>query len=161
LVNSASKAKIWFLTRLLDEGVNPDTQGRSDTALKRAYNDLDAINAGDTSRVAFNLLRSRGASLSFPNFHRSIWSEWAFRFPTPILENWDEFDSDAVELGSMISFGMSAGWVQEKHLPAAEEVVKRLNRDFGVCFPIESKPDSEWDRDERGFKVQTDCPKPD
>ena len=159
LVNSASKAKIWFLTRLLDEGVNPDTQGRSDTALKRAYNDLDAINAGDTSRVAFNLLRSRGASLSFPNFHRSIWSEWAFRFPTPILENWDEFDSDAVELGSMISFGMSAGWVQEKHLPAAEEVVKRLNRDFGVCFPIESKPDSEWDRDERGFKVQTNCPK--
>ena len=159
LVNSASKAKIWFLTRLLDEGVDPDTEGRSGTALSEAYSDLDASNAGDTSRVAFNLLRSRGASLNFPNFQRSIWSKWAYRFPTPILENWDEFDSDAVELGDIISFSIGEGWVQEKHLPAANEIINRLSEDFGVCFPIERKPYSEWDRDERGYKVQTDCPK--
>lgn len=158
LVNSASKAKIWFLERLLDEGVNPDTEGRSGTALSEAYKDLDASNAGDNSRAAFHLLRERGASLNFPNFGRSMWSKWAYRFQTPILENWEEFDSDPVDLGSIISFSMSEGWIQEKHLPAAEEIINRLTEDFGVCFPIERKQISEWRRDERGFKVQPDCP---
>lgn len=65
LVRTASEKRLWFLTRLLDEGVNPDTMGQRESALVEANRDLDAINFGGDTRAAFNLLRARGATLTF------------------------------------------------------------------------------------------------
>lgn len=160
LVRTASEKRLWFLTRLLDEGVNPDTMGRSESALLTSTSDLDAINFGGDTRAAFNLLRERGASLNYPNFQDSIWYRWSFHETRwdLILEHWGEFETDPVELASDLEFYLSGdmNWARKEYGSAAREVKALLINDYAVCFPVGNL--FEMKRDERGFRIQPDCP---
>ncbi|UIP05580.1 hypothetical protein LY632_07580 [Erythrobacter sp. SDW2] len=161
LVRTASEKRLWFLSRLLDEGVSPDTMGRTKSALVEANDDLDAINFRGDTRAAFNLLRARGATLSFPTFRDSMWYQWSLHETRwdLILRHWDEFESDPVELASDLEFYFSGemNWAKKEHAAAAGEVKKLLVEQYGVCFPV-GKP-FEMETDERGFRMQPDCPK--
>jgi hypothetical protein len=161
LVSTASERRLWFLTRLLDNGVNPDTMGQRDSALRTAMRDHDAINSGGDARAAFNLLRKRGASLNFPDFQGSIWQTWSLHETRwdLILEHWDEFKSDPVELASDLEFYLSGemNWARKEHEGAAREVKARLIKEHGVCFPVGKVFDLKTDQ--RGFRIQPDCPK--
>lgn len=163
LVRTASEKRLWFLTRLLDEGVNPDTMGRSESALLTSTSDLDAINSGGDTRAAFNLLRERGASLNYPNFQGSIWNRWGLHETRwdLILEHWGEFETDPVELASDLEFYLSGdmNWARKEYEGAAREVKALLIKDYAVCFPVGKV--FEMKRDERGFRIQPDCPKGD
>lgn len=160
LVRTANEKRLWFLGRLLDEGVNPDTMGRTKTALLTANDDLDAINSGGDERAAFNLLRARGASLSFPNFRDSMWHRWSLHETRwdLILEHWEEFESDPVELASKLEYYFSGemNWARKETEDAAREVKALLIQKYGVCFPVGRAFDMETD--ERGFRIQPDCP---
>lgn len=163
LVRTASEKRLWFLTRLLDEGVNPDTMGQRESALVEANRDLDAINFGGDTRAAFNLLRARGATLNFPTFRDSMWYQWSLletRWDL-ILQHWDEFDSDPVELADVLEFYLSddMNWAKKEHEVAAHQVKKLLVEQYGVCFPVGRT--FEMETDERGFRIQPDCPKGD
>lgn len=161
LVSAASEKRLWFLTRLLDEGAKPDAMGQRETALVTAMSDLDAINSGGDTRAAFNLLRQRGASLNFPDFGRSVWNRWALHETRwdLILEHWEEFKSDPVELASDLEFYLSGkmAWARKEYEGAAREVKARLIKDYGVCFPVGKVFDLKTDQ--RGFRIQPDCPK--
>lgn len=163
MVRAATEKRMWYLTRLLDSGASPDAMGRTTTALREATSDLDAINFGGDTRAAFNLLRSRGASLNFPDFPRSMWFEWGLHETRwdLILHHWDEFDSDPVSLGDLLEGYLSGdwAWAKEEHKDAAREVKARLIADHGVCFPVGDRLDME--KDERGYAIQSDCPKRD
>lgn len=162
LVSAASEKRLWFLRRLLDEGVNPDTMGRTETALRTANSDLDAINSGGDTRAAFNLLRKYGASLNFPNFQDSMWQEWSLHGTRweLILEYWDEFESDPVELASDLEFYFSGdmAWARKETEGAARKVKALLIKEHGVCFPVR-KTINKMKKDERGFRIQPDCSK--
>lgn len=162
LVNVASEKRLWFLKRLLDEGVKPDVMGRTDTALVTASSDLDALNSGGNPDAAFALLRSRGASLNFPDFRGSMWTVWGLhkgRWDL-ILAHWAEFDSDPVELASLAEFYLSGdmNWAKKAFDGAARQVKVLLAREYGVCFPVGATFDMKTD--ERGFRIQPDCAKP-
>lgn len=163
LVRSASEKRLWFLSRLLDEGVSPDTMGRTKSALVEANSDLAAINFGGDTRAAFNLLRARGATLSFPNFRDSMWYQWSLHETRwdLILQHWDEFESDPVELSSDLEYYLSGemNWAKKEHEVAAREVKKLLVEQYGVCFPVGKT--FEMETDERGFRMQPDCAKGD
>ncbi|WP_374139686.1 hypothetical protein [Sphingomonas sp. 32-62-10] len=160
LVRTASEKRLWFLTRLLDEGVKPDTMGRSKSALLTSNSDLDATNFGGDTRAAFNLLRERGASLNFPNFQGSIWHRWGLHETRwdLIIEHWDEFESDPVELARDLEFYLSGdmNWARKKYEGAAREVKTLLIKDYAVCFPVGNV--FEMKKDGRGFRIQPDCP---
>ena len=159
LVRTASEKRLWFLTRLLDEGVDPDTMGRTESALLTSTSDLDAINFGGDTLAAFNLLRARGASLNFPNFQDSLWNRWALHGTRwdLILEHWAEFESDPVELASLLEFFFSGNmnWASNEFEGAARDVKALLNEEYGVCFPVGNV--FEMKKDERGFRIQPDC----
>lgn len=161
LVRTASEKRLWFLRRLLDEGVSPDSMGRTKTALLTASDDLDAINSGGDTKAAFNLLRERGASLNFPNFQDSIWYRWSLHETRwdLILEHWSEFESDPVELASMLEYYLSGdmNWAKKETGGAALEVKALLVDEYGVCFPVGKT--FQMKNDERGFRIQPDCPK--
>ena len=161
LVSTASEKRLWFLTRLLDAGANPDARGQRETALVTAMSDLDAINSGGDTSAAFNLLRKRGASLNFPDFQRSVWKRWSLHETRwdLILEHWDEFKSDPVELASDLEFYLSGemNWAKTEHEGAAREVKRRLMQDYAVCFPVGKVFGLKTDA--RGFRIQPDCPK--
>lgn len=161
LVSTASEKRLWFLTRLLDEGAKPDAMGQRETALVTAMSDLDAINSGGDTRAAFNLLRERGASLNFPVFDRSVWRRWGLHETRwdLILEHWEEFKSDPVELASDLEFYLSGkmAWARKEYEGAAREVKARLIKEYGVCFPVGKVFDLKTDQ--RGFRIQPDCPK--
>ncbi len=163
LVRTASEKRLWFLTRLLDEGVSPDTMGQRESALVEANRDLDAINFGGDTRAAFNLLRARGATLNFPAFRDSMWYQWSLHETRwdLILQHWDEFDSDSVELASDLEYYLSGEmyWARKEHEGAARQVKQRLIEQHGVCFPVGDP--LQMAKDERGFRVQPDCPKGD
>jgi hypothetical protein len=163
LVSTASEKRLWFLTRLLDEGVNPDTMGKSRSALMEANTDLDAINYGGDTRAAFDLLRERGATLDFPDFTGSMWYQWSLQDTRwdLILQHWDEFGSDPVELAAVLEYYLSGrmNWAKKEHEGAALEVKQRLIEQHGVCFPVGRT--FEMQRDERGFRIQPDCAKGD
>ncbi|MEL7445425.1 MAG: hypothetical protein AAGK02_06380 [Pseudomonadota bacterium] len=160
LVRTASEGRLWYLTKLLDAGVNPDTMGRTETALRAATSDLDAINYGGDTRAAFNLLRERGATLSFPNFQKSIWQEWGLHETRwdLILEHWDEFESDPVEMAGLLEGYLDGDWAWAKmEFEGEARQVKTLLIDLhGVCFPVGNT--YEMERDERGFLIQSNCP---
>lgn len=155
LVNAASAKRLWYLRALLDAGINPNSKGRSGTALREAYRDLDAQNAGDTSEAAFNLLLERGASLTFPDYRNSMLNEWTFRDWPRFLKHWDLFEGDPVALGRSAESYLESRRMNEEHNAAAREVVRRLQDQYGVCFPVGATIDLE--KDERGFYVQPDC----
>ena len=163
LVRTASEKRLWFLRRLLDEGVSPDTMGRTKTALLTASDDLDAINSGGDTKAAFNLLRERGASLNYPNFQDSIWNRWSLHETRwdLILEHWDEFESDPVELASVLEYYLSGdmNWARKETAGAARQVKALLAEEYGVCFPVGEA--FQMKNDERGFRIQPDCPKGD
>ena len=160
MVHAATEKRMWYLTRLLDSGASPDAMGRTNTALREATSDLDAINFGGDTRAAFNLLRARGASLNFPDFSRSIWFEWGLHETRwdLILAHWDEFDSDPVELASLLEGYLSGdwAWAKKEHEGAARKVKALLATQHGVCFPVGNT--REMDQDERGYTIQPDCP---
>lgn len=159
LVRTASEKRLWFLSRLLSEGVNPNTMGRTKTALLTATDDLDAINFGGDTSAAFNLLRERGASLNFPNFEHSIWKRWSLHETRwdLILEHWDEFESDPVELASDLEYYLSGdmNWARKETEGAARQVKALLIEEHGVCFPVGKSYDMKTD--ERGFRIKPDC----
>lgn len=159
LVRTASVKRLWFLTRLLDEGVNPDTRGTSRSALMEANTDLVAINYGGDTRAAFDLMRARGATLDFPDFNGSMWYQWSLQETRwdLILQHWDEFGSDPVELVAVLEYYLSGdmNWANKEHEGAALEVKRRLIEQHGVCFPVGRT--FEMERDERGFLIQRDC----
>lgn len=161
LVRSASEKRLWFLLRLLNESVNPNAMGHAKTALMEANTDLDAINHGGDTRAAFNLLRERGASLNFPNFQESMWNTWSLHETRwdLILTHWDEFESDPVELASLLEYYLSGdmNWAKTEFEDAAHQVKALLIEEHGVCFPV-GKP-FEMEKDERGFRIQPDCQK--
>jgi hypothetical protein len=163
LVTTASEKRLWFLTRLLDEGVSPDMMGRTETALVAANRDLDAINYGGDTRAAFNLLRERGATLNFPSFKDSMWYRWGLHETRwdLILKHWDEFESDPVELASDLEYYLSGkmNWAKKEHESAAHQVKAFLIKKYGVCFPVGKT--FEMKMNERGFRIQPDCPKGD
>jgi hypothetical protein len=136
--------------------------GVSDTALKAATSDLDAMNSGGDTRAAFNLLRARGASLNFPNYGDSMWYQWGLHKRhdgwASILKHWDEFDSDPVELASLAEAVLEGRleWLKDQMADAAK-VKALLISEHGVCFPVGRT--FEMAKDERGFVIQPDCPK--
>ena len=160
LVRVASEKRIWYLRRLLDEGVKADSMGRRGTALMTANRDLDAINFGGDTRAAFNLLRERGASLNFPNFRESMWQQWSLHETRwdLILEHWDEFESDPVELADDLEYYLSGdmNWAKMEFEDAAREVKKLLISEHGACFPVGNA--HQMKTDERGFRIQPNCP---
>lgn len=163
LVRAASEKRLWFLTRLLDQGVNPDTMGRTKSALVKANDDLDAMNFGGDTRAAFNVLRERGATLDFPSFQDSMWYRWSLHETRwdLILAHWDEFGSDPVELADVLEFYLSGkmNWAKKEHEGAALRVKDLLIEQYGVCFPVGDA--LKMEKDERGFRIQPDCPKGD
>lgn len=163
LITTASEKRLWFLTRLLDEGVNPDTMGRTETALRTANTDLNAINSGGDTLAAFNLLRERRASLNSSIFQRSMWYKWGLHDSRwdLILMHWDEFESDPVELAGLLEFYFSGdmNWAKKEHEGAARQVKAFLIKDYGVCFPVGKI--FEMKMNERGFRIQPDCSKGD
>jgi hypothetical protein len=162
LVNSATEQRLWYLRAMLDAGANPDATGVNKTALAEALNDLDASNRGGDTMAAFNLLRERGASLNFPEFGKSIWFEWGLFGRkggwNAILDHWDEFDSDPVEMAELVEGVLDGdlGWL-ESQKPQARKVKALLIEQFGVCFPVGNT--YELPTDERGFVIQPNCPK--
>lgn len=160
LVRTATEKRLWFLTRLLDEGAKPDTMGRTASALLTSTSDLDAINFGGDTLAAFNLLRERGASLNFPDFQNSIWNSWGLHGTRwdLVLEHWDEFKSDPVELAGLLEYYLSGemNWARTEFESAAREVKSRLINEYAVCFPVGNV--SQMTRDGRGFRIQPDCP---
>lgn len=161
LVNNANEARLEFLRAMLDAGANPNAMGVNKTALAEAMSDLDAINSGGDTRAAFNLLRERGALLNFPSFDRSVWYEWGLHGRNNgwelILEHWDEFDSDPVELASLAEQVLKGDleWLKRQK-PQARKVKQLLIEQYGVCFPVGKT--SEMAKDERGYRIQPDCP---
>lgn len=161
LVRTATEKRLWYLTKLLDAGVNPDAMGRTETALRAATSDYGAMNYGGDTRAAYNLLRERGASLNFPSFRESMWDEWGLHGRNGgwnlILEHWDEFESDPVELASLAEEVLKGrlNWLKDQK-PQARKVKKFLIEQYGVCFPVGNT--YEMAKDERGFVIQPDCP---
>lgn len=162
VVNSATEKRLWYLTRLLDAGAKVDAQGRSETALVAATSDLDAANSGGDDKAAFNLLRARRASLNFPDFAGSMWNRWGLHnFDggwARILEHWNEFDSDPVELAGLAEAVIEGrlAWMKGQQADA-RKVKALLESGYGVCFPVGRT--FEMAKDQRGFLVQPDCPK--
>lgn len=162
VVRAASELRLWYLEKLLDAGANPDARGETKTALAEAADDLDASNAGRNTRAAYDLLRARGASLSFPDFTGSMWYQWGLHGRNDgwakILAHWDEFASDPVELGNLAE-GVITGqlnWMADQKGDAAK-VKQLLITQFGVCFPVGRT--FEMEKDARGFVIQPNCPK--
>jgi hypothetical protein len=161
VVNSATEKRLWYLTRLLDSGASPDAVGAGQSALEKATSDLDAINFGGDARAAFNLLRARGASLNFPDFQGSMWWQWGLHDRNggwaTILKHWDEFASDPVEMASLAESVLEGhlNWMNHQKDKAAK-VKALLIEQHGVCFPVGRTYDMA--KDERGFRIQPDCP---
>lgn len=161
VVNSATEKRLWYLTRLLDSGASPDAVGSGRSALDKATSDLDAINFGGDTRAAFNLLRARGASLNFPDFQGSMWRQWGLHDRNEgwalILQHWDEFASDPVEMASLAESVLEGhlNWMNG-HKDKAAKVKALLIDQYGVCFPVGRAYDMA--KDERGFRIQPDCP---
>jgi hypothetical protein len=161
VVNSATEKRLWYLTRLLDSGASPDAVGAGRSALEVATSDLDAINFRGDPRAAFNLLRARGASLNFPDFQGSMWLQWGLHDRNEgwalILQHWDEFASDPVEMASLAESVLEGhlNWMNDQKDKAAK-VKALLIAQYGVCFPV-GRP-YEMAKDERGFRMQPDCP---
>ena len=161
VVNSATEKRLWYLTRLLDAGASPDALGAGRSALEEATGDLDAINFRGDPRAAFNLLRARGASLNFPDFQGSMWLQWGLHDRnegwTAILQHWDEFASDPVEMASLAEAVLVGhlNWMNDQKDEAAK-VKALLIEQYGVCFPVGRT--YEMAKDERGFRIQPDCP---
>jgi hypothetical protein len=160
VVNSATEKRLWFLRRLLDAGANPDAMGNTKPALAEAMSDLDAINSGSDTRAAFNLLRERGASLNFPEFAKSVWFEWGLFGRNDgwsnILEHWDEFESDPVQLANLAEEVLEGDleWL-EPQKPQARKVKDLLIEEYNVCFPVGDI--LTMAKDERGFLIQPNC----
>lgn len=154
LVSAAELNDTWYLNELLAHGVSPNSLGHLSTALEAAYEPLE-----DGGGKRFQLLRTAGASLNFPEPDKSMWNAWSrFARWEMILANWSEFKSDPVELG------WSVGWELDKpnsrgNKRALKALKDRLIADYGVCFPVGSTIDLA--RNERGFYVQPNCPKHD
>lgn len=161
VVNSATEKRLWYLTRLLDSGASPDAVGAGRSALEKATSDLDAINFRGDPRAAFNLVRARGASLNFPDFQGSMWRQWGLHDRNEgwdlILKHWDEFASDPVEMASLAESVLEGhlNWMNDQKDKAAR-VKALLIAQYGICFPV-GRP-YEMAKDERGFRMQPDCP---
>ena len=106
----------------------------------------------DGHRETWDMLRAAGASLDYAN----MWEHWLiFGRPQEILDHWDEFGNDPVDLARWVSSDlerMSSG----DNIGALEEIKRRLETQHGVCFPV--GPLMELRRDDRGFYIQPDCP---
>lgn len=138
-----------FLGRLLDAGANPNVLSDSfpNVPLQAA-----AFKKQDGHRETWDMLRAAGASLDYAN----MWVHWLIsRRPQEILDHWDEFGNDPVDLARWVSSDlerMSSG----DNIGALEEIKRRLETQHGVCFPV--GPLMELRRDDRGFYIQPDCP---
>lgn len=152
LVTAAEGDDSWYVAELLAHHVSPDSMGHWRTALAAAYDPLEK--GGGKS---FVMLRASGGSLDFPNPDKSMWSTWAvFADWEVILANWNEFKSDPIALGSMVSRELNKPAARgNKH--ALEELKSRLIVDFGVCFPVGSL--AKLTQDQRGYYVQPGCSK--
>lgn len=161
VVNSATAKRLWFLRKMLDAGASPDAMGRNETALTKAMTDFDAINYGGDASAAFNLLRERGASLNFPTYRESTWLQWGLHGRqdgwATILSHWDEFESDPVGLAGLAESVLDGDleWLADQKGDAAK-VKALLIKEHGVCFPVGNTYDMATD--ERGFRIQPDCP---
>ncbi len=154
VVAAAEKRDLFYLETLLAAGVKPDTMGLRETALKAAYDTTDAGGAGGGK--AWQMLRTAGANLNFPDFDHSMW--WSFALYADweqILAHWSEFGSDPVALARLVSMDLDRNGGPRGNAAALEEIKARLIADYGVCFPV--GPTLGAPTDARGYILQPDC----